>query len=50
MPHKFVDRRAGDLAQMYANADLALKDLGWKTELTVEDAVKDTLNYLKSLV
>lgn len=49
LPHKFVDRRAGDLAQMYANADLALKDLGWKTELTVEDAVKDTLNYLKNL-
>ncbi|MBR3368774.1 UDP-glucose 4-epimerase GalE [Candidatus Saccharibacteria bacterium] len=49
LPYKFVDRRAGDLAQMHANADLALKDLGWKTELTVEDAVKDTLNYLKNL-
>ena len=49
LPHKFVNRRAGDLAQMYANADLALEELGWKTELTVEDAVKDTLNYLKNL-
>ncbi len=47
LPFKFTSRRAGDLAQMYANADLAFDELGWKTELTIEDAVKDTINYLK---
>lgn len=49
LPYKFVGRRPGDLAQMYANADLAFKELGWKTELTVEDAIRDTLNYLNNL-
>lgn len=49
LPHKFVGRRAGDLAQMHANADLALNDLGWKTELTVENAIEDVLNYLDRL-
>ncbi len=49
LPHKFVGRRAGDLAQMYANADLALKELGWKTMLTIDDAMSDTINYLDRL-
>ena len=48
LPYEFADRRNGDLAQMYANADLALKELGWETELTVEDAIEDVLNYLKN--
>ena len=49
LPYKFAGRRAGDLAKMYANADLAFRELEWKTELNVEDAVKDTLNYLNNL-
>ena len=47
LPYEIVGRRDGDLAETYADPSLALKDLGWKTELTIEDAMKDTLNYLK---
>lgn len=49
LPHEIVGRRDGDLAETYADPSLALKDLGWKTELTIDDAMKDTLNYLKNL-
>lgn len=47
LPYKIVSRRAGDLAKVYANPGKAEKELGWKTELTVEDAMRDTINYLK---
>ena len=47
LPYKIVGRRAGDVAEIYANSEKAKKELGWKTELTIEDAMKDTINYLK---
>ena len=46
LPYKIVGRRAGDLAEMWANADKANEVLGWKTELTIADAMRDTINYL----
>jgi UDP-glucose 4-epimerase len=49
LPHKMVDRRAGDLPEMYADPAKAYKELGWKTELTVEDAMRDTIAYLNNL-
>ena len=49
LPHKMVDRRAGDLPEMYADPTKAYKELGWKTELTVEDAMRDTIAYLNNL-
>ena len=49
LPHKVVGKRDGDLAELIADPTLANTELGWKTELTVEDAIKDTLNYLRSL-
>lgn len=48
LPYKIVGRRAGDLAKMYANPTKAEKELGWKTELTINDAMRDTLNYLEA--
>ena len=30
--YKIVDRRPGDVATCYANADKALAELNWKTE------------------
>lgn len=50
LPYKVAPRRAGDLAHIYANPEKAWKELGWKTELTIEDAMNDTINYLKHLV
>ena len=47
LPYEIVGRRAGDLAVLYTNSKLAEKDLNWKAELTVEDAMNDTINYLK---
>ncbi|MBR3115791.1 UDP-glucose 4-epimerase GalE [Candidatus Saccharibacteria bacterium] len=49
LPYKVVGRRAGDLAEIYADPSKAKKELGWKTELTVEDAMRDTMCYLNNL-
>lgn len=47
LPYRIVARRAGDLPEIYANPSKAFKELGWKTELTIDDAMNDTINYLK---
>ena len=49
LPYKIVGRRAGDLAEIYADPSKAERDLGWKTELTIDDAMRDTINYLNNL-
>ena len=49
LPKEIGARRAGDLAVVCANPALAWEKLGWKTELTIEDAITDTLRYLKNL-
>jgi len=38
--YKIVDRRAGDITAAYADTSLANKELGWKTELDLEEALK----------
>lgn len=45
--YKIAPRRAGDLAEMYADPSKALKELGWKTEKTVEDMCRDSWNFMK---
>lgn len=47
LPVEFAERREGDLAEFYADATKAWDELGWRTELTVEDAMRDTLRFLK---
>ncbi|MBR2741841.1 UDP-glucose 4-epimerase GalE [Candidatus Saccharibacteria bacterium] len=49
LPYKIVGRRAGDLAEIYADPSKAEKELGWKAELSIEDAMRDTINYLNNL-
>ena len=39
LPYKIVDRRSGDVVTAYANTDKANKVLGWKAELSLEDAL-----------
>ena len=46
LPYKIVARRAGDLGEIYANPTKAEQELGWKTNLTIKDAMRDTINYL----
>lgn len=42
---KFGPRRAGDVEQIYADATRAEKVLGWKSKLTIADAIKDAWNW-----
>jgi len=43
--YKIAPRRAGDLAEYFADPTLALKELNWKVEKTLEDMVADTWNW-----
>ena len=38
--YKFTDRREGDITSAYANTDKANSILGWKTKLTLEEAME----------
>ncbi len=46
LPYEIAPRRAGDLAKVFADASKAERELGWKAELTIADAMRDTINYL----
>ncbi len=40
--YKVVKRRLGDIAACYADPSLALKELNWQTEKTLDDMLEDT--------
>ena len=42
-PYKIVDRRVGDAPEVYADCSKAEKLLKWKTELILDDMIKDSL-------
>lgn len=46
LPHCIAPRRAGDLAELIADPSKAERELNWKTELTVADAMRDTIKFL----
>ena len=46
LAHRITDRRPGDLAEIYADPAKAKRELDWQTELTVADAMRDTINFL----
>ena len=45
VPYQVTPRRAGDIATCYADPGLAEKELGWRAELTIEDACRDAWNW-----
>lgn len=47
LPQKIAPRRPGDLAQFWADASKIKEELGWETKLSVDDAMRDTLKFLK---
>lgn len=49
IPKKFAPRRAGDLAEYYADAAKALRELGWNTKRTVEDMCRDAWRFEKQI-
>lgn len=48
VPHVYVGRRAGDLAECYANADKARRVLGWQAERSIADMCRDSWNWQKN--
>lgn len=47
LPYRIAGRRAGDLAELYADPSLAREKLGWETKLGIDEAMRDTINFLK---
>lgn len=44
--YEFGPRREGDLAEYFADATKALKELNWKTTKTIEDMCRDAYNFI----
>jgi len=49
VPYQICPRREGDITVAYANADKAEKELGWKSETSLEEALKTTWEWQKYL-
>jgi UDP-glucose 4-epimerase len=47
--YRLGPRRAGDAAEVYANADKAQRELGWKARLGVLDAMRDAWRWQQSI-
>ena len=45
LPYSIKPRRAGDIAECYANADKAFKELGWKAELGIDEMCASLWNW-----
>ncbi|KAL3427225.1 udp-glucose 4-epimerase [Phlyctema vagabunda] len=48
LKYEVVDRRAGDVLDLTANPHRANEELGWKTELTLEDACEDLWRWVSN--
>ena len=48
LPYEVVGRRDGDLPEFWANPAKTKAELGWQTELTIDDAMRDTLRFLEN--
>ncbi len=48
--YRIVDRRPGDVVKIYADTSYANQELGWKTELDLEDMMKSAWDWQQELV
>ena len=48
IPFQIVERRPGDIAECYANADKAFKEMGFKCTRSIVDACRDSWNWQKN--
>jgi UDP-glucose 4-epimerase len=48
IPYQFSSRRDGDLPSYYADANKALKELGWQAKRSLEQSCRDTYHQLIS--
>lgn len=42
IPYEIVERRPGDIASSYASPEKAEKELGWKAQKSIKDAIEDS--------
>ena len=49
VPYQICERRAGDITIAYANAEKAERELGWKAETSLEEALRTTWQWQKYL-
>ena len=49
LPYKIVARREGDITSAYANTDKANNILGWRSQLTLEDALASAWKWEKKI-
>ncbi len=47
VPYAYGPRRAGDLPDVYANAEKAKRLLGWRTEKSLEDMCRDSWHFVR---
>ncbi len=50
IPYEIKARRPGDIDECYANPEKALRELGWKAELTIDDMCASVWNYAQKSV
>ncbi|MDE6867543.1 MAG: UDP-glucose 4-epimerase GalE, partial [Clostridia bacterium] len=48
IPYEIVERRSGDVAECYASAEKAKKDLGWSAKLGIDEMCTDTWRWQKN--
>ena len=48
IPYKIAERRSGDIASVYSDAEKAKIHLQWETTLSIEDICKDGYNFIIS--
>lgn len=49
IPYVVDERRDGDLAEFYADVSLAASELNWQASRTIEEACRDSWNFINSL-
>lgn len=49
VPYQIKERRPGDIAQCYCNADKAKEELGWEAKRNIEDMCRDSWNWQKNI-
>jgi UDP-glucose 4-epimerase len=47
VPHEIVGRRPGDIAECYADASKAERELGWKAKRGIREMVRDAWGFEK---
>ena len=50
VPHKIVDRRAGDIEQIYADTSFANEELGWTAQSSLDETLSSAWKWQKNIM